>query len=164
MFVVSKWLKHSANQLPIFLLGTQKQKKKNASQTLGNHNPEVSIYYTVLQHLPKRLLLKPSCPSHSQTNQHPPDVSIWPGSRLGESHSFIIALTQGRIRDIDSWSNVPKPNLSTQRLAITLKARNFPQELSETHSHLSVFTAWATEGICSGFWGPTSLLSHPSCI
>lgn len=49
--------------------------KKNASQTLGNHNPEVSIYYTVLEHLPKRLLLKPSCPSHSQTDQHPPDVS-----------------------------------------------------------------------------------------
>lgn len=106
--------------------------ENNVSQTLGNHNTEVSIYCTLLQHLPKRLLQKPSYPSHSQTNQHPPDVSIWPGSHLRESHSFIIALTQRRIRDTDSWSDVPKPNLSTQRLAITLKPRNFPQALWDT--------------------------------
>lgn len=45
--------------------------EKNASQTLGNHNTEVSIYGTLLQHLPKRLLLKPSYHlTRKQINTH----------------------------------------------------------------------------------------------
>ena len=69
-------------------------------------------------------------------------------------------------RKIYSWIDAPqKLSVPTLRLTIILKP-NFPQAPSQTDrlKLISIYTGHETEVNCSGFCGPTRMLSHTVCI
>lgn len=70
-------------------------------------------------------------------------------------------------RKIYSWIDAPqKLSVPTLRLTIILKPSNFPQAPSQTDwlKLISIYTGHETEVNCSGFCGPTRMLSHTFCI